>query len=280
MQVCGLVALLVAAARPQRGVEEVVLNRTSVSFIVALDLSASMLAEDMKGTSRLRVAKKAILELLPSVSGADQVGVIAFAGDAFLAVPITQDHAAVRRRVDALEPGAIRQPGSDLAEAVKLAEKAFTNSSSASKALVLISDGEELQGDAILAASAAARQGLRIFTVGVGTTAGARIPDRSQEKAEGFVRDELGKEVTSKLNERMLQQLAANGLGGYQPLGSEGEGLRATYLKGVRPLARQVRTQSSTEVREWFQWPLGVAILLLLGEVLVNERRKGGPVNL
>ena len=171
----GVMALLLAIARPQFGFEPAEVERSSVDFIVALDLSRSMMAEDVDGKTRLAAAKDAIGKLLDRL-GADRVGLVAFAGEAFLAAPVTQDHAAVRRNLEALDTNAVAKPGSDMAAAIKLAQKTFENGKFESKALIVVTDGEELQGDAVVAARDAALKGMSVFAVGVGTASGARVP--------------------------------------------------------------------------------------------------------
>ena len=270
--VIGICALLAAIARPQFGFEPAEVERSSVDFIVALDLSRSMMAEDADGRTRLAAAKEAIVKLLERL-GADRVGLIGFAGEAFLAAPVTQDHAAVRRSLDALDTNAVAKPGSDMAAAIKLAQKTFENGKYESKALVVITDGEELQGDAVVAARDASLKGMSVFAVGVGSASGARVPMK-KEGALGFAKNEFGNEVVSRLNERVLRQVAASGRGIYELLGKDGEGLDAIRKKGLDPLKKSKMTRASKDPREYFQWPLAFAVALLLTEMLVSERRR------
>ena len=270
--VMGICALLAAIARPQFGFEPAEVERSSVDFIVALDLSRSMMAEDADGKTRLAAAKEAIVKLLDRL-GADRVGLIGFAGEAFLAAPVTEDHAAVRRNLDGLDTNAVAKPGSDLAAAIKLAQKTFESGKYESRALVVVTDGEELQGDAVVAARDASLKGMSIFAVGVGSASGARVPMK-KEGALSFARNEFGNEVISRLNERVLRQVAASGRGIYELLGKDGDGLEAIRKKGLEPLKKSKMTRASKDPREYFQWPLAFAVALLLIEVLVNERRK------
>jgi Ca-activated chloride channel family protein len=272
--VSALIFLLISIARPQYGFEKAEMDRKNVDFTIALDLSRSMLTEDMDKGSRLTEAKNAIGDLLDTLSGGDRVGLIAFAGEAFLAAPITFDHEAVRRNLASLEPRVVTRPGSDLAAAIRLAEKVFSVGEFESKALILVTDGEELQGDAVVAAREAAQRGMRIFTVGVGSLTGARIPERDRTGKIRFVRNEFGNEVVSRLNQRVLQQIAASGSGFYHPIGINDEGLQKVYQSGVLPLGKGTRQKLSSDPGEYFQWPLGLAILLFLVELLVSDRRK------
>jgi Ca-activated chloride channel family protein len=272
--VLGLVALLVAGARPQIGFEIVEEERASIDFLIALDLSRSMLAEDVAGKTRLQAAREAIGKLLDRL-GDDRAGLIGFAGEAFLAAPITQDHAALRRQLDALDTEAVARAGSDLAGAIKLAVKTFESGAFESKAVVLVTDGEELQGDAVVAAREAALKGVRVFTVGVGSAAGARVPAKRDGGAR-FTKNEFGREVISRLNERVMRQIAASGDGLSEPLGKDGEGLLALYRRGLEPLAKGTRKRASQNRREYFQWPLALAVMLLGAEMLIGERRRIG----
>ncbi len=280
MWLLAVVSLLVSLSRPLYGHREIKVERPGVDLMIALDISKSMLAADAV-TNRLHAAKFAILRLLDRPSG-DRVGLIAFAGEAALMAPITQDHQAIVRSVEALTTTAISKPGSDIAAALKLALQSFDPKQQSGKAIVLISDGEELQGDAIVAAREVATKGVSIFTVGVGSTTGARIADRTPSRNNErpqlevkYAKNEFGQEVVSRLNERVLQQVAVSGRGFYVALGDEGQGLMNVNERGLAPLARGIEVRQSKEMREFFQIPLGFCVVLLLWEMLVNERRKG-----
>lgn len=271
----GLVFVFVALARPQFGFLKTELERSSVDFLVALDLSRSMLAEDVGGQARLAAARGALNDLLDQLRG-DRVGLIAFAGEAFLAAPITEDHAAIRRTLKALDTSAAAKAGSDIAAAIRLAAQTFEKGAFESKALVIVTDGEELQGDAVIAAREAAGKGLTVFTVGVGSLTGARVP-AGKPGAVVFAKNEFNREVISRLNERVLQQVAANGRGFYEAFGTEGEGLWKVWERGLAPLAKGVKTRESQEMREYYQWPLALGVALLFAELLINDRRKSRP---
>jgi len=267
-------ALLLAISRPQLGFQTVEVERSSVDFIIALDLSRSMLAEDLEGKARLGAAKAGIVTLLDRLDS-DRAGLIAFAGEAFLAAPVTQDHEAVKRNLSALETKSIARQGSDIAKAIKLAMETFEAGKYETKALVLVTDGEELQGDAVIAAREAAVKGVRIFTVGVGSGIGARIPEKKDNTGIAkFAKNEFGRDVTTRLNEHMLKQLAATGRGFYEPLGKDGAGLLSVWRRGLEPLAKGTQSKQSNDLQDYFQWPLALAISLLLWEMLVTDRRK------
>lgn len=273
LYILAVVSLLVAAARPQYGIQETKAPRESIDFLVALDLSRSMLAEDMGEWSRLAAAKSATGSILRQLPPSYRVGLIGFSGEPFLVSPVTQDHAAIHRELEALSPQTPKVGGSDLARVIELAERTFASGAFETKVLVLITDGEELQGDALIAARKVAERGMRIFTVGVGSVAGAPVPERGKGGSAKPVRNEFGNEVISRLNQRLLQQIAQGARGFYTPLGTQGEGLAKVYSEGLQPLAAAMRAIPSRDPGEYFQWPLGFAICLFLAELLMNERR-------
>ncbi len=266
-----LVGLLASLARPLFGLREVQVERAGVDVILALDVSRSMMAEDAP-SNRLASAKSAIARLL-ELPSRDRYGLITFAGEAFLAAPVTQDHGAVQRTANAVTTTAVSKPGTDLAAAIKLAARSYDETQHKGKALVLLSDGEQLQGDAVIAAREAVAKGIAVFTVGIGTAAGAKVPERQWGQLR-FVKNEFGREILSRLNEHVLKQVAAAGRGFYAPLGPKGEGLIAVSDRGIQPLAKGTQTRPSKDMREYFQWPLALAIVLLFWELLVNERKK------
>lgn len=269
--VLALTLVLASLARPLYGLREAQVERAGVDVIIALDVSRSMLAEDAP-SNRLAAAKAAISRLLDRPSR-DRYGLITFAGEPYLMVPLTPDHGAVERSLGAVTTGSISKPGTDIAAAIKLAQRSFDETQKRGKALIIMSDGEQLQGDAVIAARDAATKGIAIFTIGIGTTAGARVPERQWGQVH-FLKNEFGHEVTSRLNEHMLQQVAAAAHGFYLPLGPNGDGLVSVSERGLEPLARGTQTRQSKDMREYFQWPLGLALLCLFWEVLVSERKR------
>ena len=267
-----LALLLATLARPQYGLREAQIERAGVDVILALDVSRSMMAEDA-ASNRLASAKAAITRLL-DLPSRDRYGLIIFAGEAFLSAPVTQDHGAVQRTVQALSTIAVSKPGTDLAEAIKLATRSFDETVRKGKALILITDGEQLQGDAVIAAREAVVKGITVFTVGVGSSIGAKVPERQWGQVK-FSKNEFGREVVSRLNENVLRQIATAGRGFYTPIGKEGDGLVAISDRGIAPLAKGTQTRQSKDMREYFQFPLGAVVLFLFCELLVSERRKG-----
>jgi Ca-activated chloride channel family protein len=267
------VALVTAClARPLLGLKEVQVERAGVDVIIALDVSRSMLAQDAPA-NRLLAAKNAIIRLI-GLPSHDRYGLIIFSGEAGLMAPVTLDHQAVARALDAVSVGMVSKPGTDLAAAIKLASRSYDETHPYGRALLILSDGEQLQGDAVVAAREAWAKGITVFTVGVGSSPGARVPESGGFQTR-FLKNELGRDVVSRLNEHVLQQIAASGHGFYAPLGTDGDGLVSIANQGVAPLAKGTQIRQSKELREYFQWPLGLAFALLLLEMTLSERKNG-----
>jgi Ca-activated chloride channel homolog len=264
-----LAAITLALARPQWGQDVVKIERTGVDLLLALDVSRSMSASDVEGTNRLAAARAAVRNLLARLGG-DRVGLIVFAGEAFVAAPLTRDHVAVERALDSLSSGTVSEPGSDLAKAIARAREGFARGGEGPHVLLLISDGEQLRGDSAAAARAAVAAGIAVHCAGVGSATGARVPAPG-----GFVRNAFGREVVSRMDERVLQQTASAGRGLYVrvPRG-DSDVLADWFARACAGLPRSTEIRELGEPRERFQWPLAAALGLLGGEWLLGERRR------
>lgn len=268
--VLAVICLVLALARPQWGFtwEEVKLRGRDI--VVAIDTSRSMLAEDI-APNRLARAKLAALDLMQQAKS-DRLGLVAFAGTAFLQCPLTIDDDAFRQSVEALDTSIIPQGGTALAEAIDTALTAFKEGDNY-KVLVLFSDGEDNDGRALEAATKAAQAGLRIFTVGIGTATGELLRIKDEKGGADFVRDDQGNVVKSHLNESLLREIAGATEGGfYLPLRSN------TIDKLYEALApaptRESQERLIKHYYERYHWPLGLGILLLLLELFVPERKR------
>ena len=186
----GVGLLFVALARPQAGFEWQETHRKGLELLFAVDTSKSMLAQDVK-PDRLTRAKLAVTDLVAKLKG-DGVGLVAFAGNAFLQCPVTLDYDAFRESLDALDTNVIPRGGTDIAAAIRESEAVFKTRTAAEKILVLITDGEDLDGEGITAAKAAAKNGVKIFTVGVGSATGELVPVPSENGGTEFAKDENG----------------------------------------------------------------------------------------
>jgi Ca-activated chloride channel family protein len=268
----GVAFLFVALARPHLFYQLREEQRTGFDVMLAVDCSKSMLTEDVK-PSRLERAKLAIADFADRLPE-NRLGLIAFAGDAFLECPLTIDHEAFQDAVQDLDTDTIPRPGTDVASAIEEALQAEQSQPNNVKLLILITDGEDLEGRAIDAAHKAAEAGLKIYTVGVGTPAGGLIPERDENGDLQYLHDSSGQIVQSRLDEDTLKQIASITGGAYQPLGQSGEGLEAIYQQYIAPLPKQHFEERREKVRfEQYQWPLGLSLLCLAWSLLINERR-------
>ena len=275
----GVAFVFIALARPQAGFEFQETHRKGLELLFAVDTSKSMLAQDVK-PDRLTRAKLAVTDLVAKLSG-DGVGLIAFAGSSFLQCPVTLDYDAFRESLDALDVNVIPKGGTDIAAAIHEAEAVFKTRTAADKILILITDGEDLGGEAISAAQSAAKNGVKIFTVGVGSTTGELVPVPSETGGTDFAKDENGKPVKSHLDETTLKNIAESTGGIYQPLGAQGEGLTNIYEVGLRKFTRQeLKAREAKVPLEKFHWALFAALACLVGELLIGNRRRLRASNL
>jgi Ca-activated chloride channel family protein len=263
LAIVAVALLLIAIARPQYGYDKEEVQQNGLDVVVAVDTSKSMLATDI-APNRLARAKLAALELMQRAK-TDRLGLVAFAGSAFLECPLTIDNTAFQQSVQALDVKSIPEGGTALAEAINTALTAFKEQSN-HKALVLLTDGEDNDEGALEAAQAAAKAGLKIFTVGIGTTEGALLDPN-------LVRDPEGNAVKSHLNEALLKQIAAATGGFYLPLRGA-DTMDLLYDHGLAPLPKSEGVSRVVRrYHEQYHWPLTAAILLLLAELFLPERR-------
>jgi Ca-activated chloride channel family protein len=280
--VIGALALGLALARPQWGRREIEIERTGVDLVFALDVSRSMLAADAVGTNRLSVAREAIERLVAELGG-DRAGLVVFAGEAMTAAPLTRDHTALLRALVSARPGTVSAAGSNLGEAIQQARRCFDRAATGPRALLILSDGEQLQGDAVEAARAAHAAGLQVHAAGVGSAAGAKVPAPNWGTG-GSVRNPLGREVVSRRDEQQLQRIATAGGGIYVRLEpGDTDALTAWFRQAAAGLPHSTEKRTINEPRERFQWPLAGALALLGAEWALSDRRRSrrdgrGPV--
>jgi Ca-activated chloride channel family protein len=269
----GVALLAVALARPLVGFRWEEAKRKGLDLLIAVDTSKSMLAQDVK-PDRLTRAKMAVEDLLQKLEG-DRVGLIAFAGNAFLQCPLTLDYDAFRQSLEALDTSIIPRGGTDIAAAIHEAEAALENNGNNERLLVLLTDGEDLEGKALEAARDAAKNGLKVFTVGVGSASGELIPAPDGKGGTQFVKDASGQFAKSKLDESMLKQIAEAAGGIYQPLGQQAQGLETLYRDGLSKFTKHDITSRMRKVYlERFQWPLAFGLLCLVLEPLIGIRKR------
>ena len=267
-----VVCIIVALARPQWGFTWQEVKQKGVDIVVAIDTSKSMLAEDI-APNRLARAKLAALDLMQQARS-DRLGLVAFAGDAFLQCPLTIDDAAFRQSVESLDVNTIPQGGTALSEAIHSAMTAFKEADN-HKVLVLITDGEDQDSNALEAAEKAGQAGLKIFTIGVGTPDGQILRIKDAQGHEDYIRDEQGNAVKSHLNERLLQEIAGTSEGGfYLPLRGA-KTMENLYEKGLASLPKSEHQEKLIrQYQDRYHWPLAIALLLLVAETLLPERKR------
>jgi Ca-activated chloride channel family protein len=269
----GFALAITALARPQWGYTYEDVKRKGLDLIFAADTSRSMLSNDVP-PSRLQRVKLATQDLLHELQG-DRVGLIAFAGRAFLQAPLTIDYSAAVESINDLDTNTIPEGGSNISAAIDLAVQTFGKSAIGNRALIIFTDGEELSGDAMKTAKAAADGGVRIFTVGVGTPEGSLIPIRAEGGGTGFVKDSNGQVVKSKLDEKRLKEIAETTGGFYIHLEDGPRTMRRLFEEGLAKMqAGDIDDRMSRRPIERYQWPLGAALLALTASFLIRERKR------
>lgn len=268
--VTGAVLLLcVGAANLQSAKEVETINRQGIDIVVAMDVSRSMLAEDMK-PSRLERAKLLVNRLMDKVSN-DRLGLVIFAGRAYMQMPLTADHGAAKLYVNNASPEAVPTQGTVIAEALRVSNSAFNTREKKYKTILLITDGEDHDQKALDQVKSLASEGVVLHCIGVGTTQGANIlnPLTGEPK-----RDLEGNVVVSKLNEKQLRQLAEHTGGIYEQLNDiyrVAENLVAQFNSMEQ---KTIQDESLMNFRSFYQWFLGLALVLLIAEIFVSEKKR------
>jgi len=265
--------MILSSGRPQIGTKLEEVKREGVDILIALDVSLSMLAEDIK-PNRLEKAKHEIDSFIDMLEG-DRIGMIAFAGIPFVQCPLTLDYGAAKLFLDIMDVNLIPQPGTAIGDAVLLAIKTFEQRERKHKVLVLITDGEDHQGEPLKAAELAEKEGIVIYTVGVGSVKGVPIPvynDRGS--SAGFKKDRQGEVVTSKLDEITLEKIALQTNGKYfRATGGEDE-LEKIYEAISKMEKKELASVKFSQYEDRFQYILIIAIILLVLEVFIRDRKK------
>ena len=261
-----LTLLILAAARPQLGSKLREVKAEGVEMMLLVDVSNSMLAEDFE-PNRLERTKYAIQKLFESLKQ-ERVGLVAFAGEPKVQLPITSDYRMAQAFTRRLSTSLVAEQGTAIGRALELAMLSYSSQSERSRVMVLITDGENHEDDAIEAAEKAAAQGIKIYTIGIGTPEGAPIEIDGE-----FVRDEEGEMVVSKLGEQMLEQIAATTDAAYVRATKQSIGLEE-IVKSINAMERtELTTMRYEEYNEQYQYLLGAALLLLLFDSLILSRR-------
>ena len=266
----GLLFMTLALAQPRWGFEWEDLKQEGVDIIVAVDVSQSMLAADIK-PSRLERAQHKISDLLALLEG-DRIGIVAFAGTSFLQCPLTLDYQAAKIFLDALDTDLIPIQGTSISHALNTAIKAFSPIEKKSKAIILITDGEDHGGNLTAVSRLALEEGVKIFAIGIGQETGAPIPAFEQDR--GFKKDSSGEVILSKFNEPLLQKIALQTGGTYVRSVIGDMDLQKIYLEDIKQKVETKELRSSRRKRwqERFQWMVALALLCLTAERTVREK--------
>jgi len=272
LMVLSVLFLILALAGPRYGYVWQEVERKGVDIIVALDCSKSMLAEDVK-PSRLERAKREIIDLLGMLEG-DRIGLVAFAGEAFLQCPLTLDYGSFNIFLEALSPDYLPVGGTDLDGALTASMKAFKAEEATDKAIILITDGESTEGNPEEVAKKAAEMGVKIFTIGVGSKEGVPVPDPSG----GFQKNRDGSILLSKLDAATLKRMAALTGGSFVRSVAGDMDLDAIYTQGIRK-TMEARSLESSRKKVWenrYQWFLGLSMVCLVFSLGVGDAKKNG----
>jgi len=266
-----LTSICIAWANPQWGSKKEKVKAKSVDVFIALDISNSMLAEDVR-PSRLEQAQKFGQELVVGLRG-ERIGLILFAGNAYLQMPLTNDYAAAAMFIKSANTELAPTQGTAIADVIDLAERSFNEENQQHKALVIITDGENHDDTALLKAADASENGMLIFAVGVGTSEGGPIP-YNFKGTKAFKQDKTGQRVISKMNSEMLAKLASKGNGTYFSLQENSQKVIDELRKRIDKIEkRDVEQRSFSEYNSYFQYFIGFAILLLLMDLFFSFRK-------
>ena len=269
LMMIALVLLIIAVARPQYGQKENSIKRQGIEVMVALDISNSMLAEDV-APNRLDRAKQMLSKMIDNMID-DKVGLVVFAGDAFTQLPITCDYVSAKMFLNTITPSLIPTQGTAIGSALQTAITSFgSQESDAGRAIILITDGENHEDDAIAAAKKAQELGMQVFVIGIGKPEGAPIP---KPGTNDYFKDRSGQVVVSKLNEDMCQQIAQAGNGVYVRCDNTNTAMRALQQELDRIATAELETTVYADYNEQYQSFALIALLLLLIEFFILSRK-------
>lgn len=259
--------LMLALARPQNGTKQAERERYGIEAIVALDVSNSMMAQDVH-PSRLDKAKRLVSNMMSEMKD-DQIGLITYAGEAFIQLPITSDFVSAKMFLDQINPGMITLQGTDIARAIELSMRSFTQREGVNRAIFIVTDGEDNEGGAVEAAKEAAKHGVHVFVLGVGSPQGAHIPIQGTSQ---YIIDESGNYVTSCLNEAMCREIAEAGQGSYIYVDNSSSAQELLNSHIDKLAKTKLDTLAFSEYNEKYQLFLLVGLVLLILDVLILAR--------
>ena len=266
------ILLIIGIANPQVGTKMEEVKREGVDLMIAIDLSNSMMAEDIK-PNRLERAKQAISRLIDKLEG-DRIGLIVFAGEAYVQLPITTDYSAAKLFLSTVNTNIVPTQGTEIAKAIDLSIQSFDMENAQNKAIIIITDGESHDEKAIESAEKANELGVFVHTLGMGLSKGGPIPIYNKYGNQtGYRKDKEGNTVVSKLNENLLMQIANTGKGTYVRANNSKAGLSSLFAEINKMEKKEIGTMIFTEYKDRFQLFIGLALLLLITDLLLLGRK-------
>ena len=265
-----IISLIIAMVDPQTGSRLEKVKRKGIDLMICLDVSNSMMAQDIK-PNRLERAKQSIIRLIDNLEG-DRLGIIVFAGKAYTQLPITTDYAAAKMFTGSINTGIVPTQGTAIAEALEVAANGFGESKH-NKAIVVITDGEDHEGNVLEQAEVAVKKNITIYTIGMGLPEGAPIPVYSGDIQTGYRKDKDGQTIMSKLDETLLQRLASIGKGMYVRATTSETGLNKIFDDISKIEKSEIEEKQFSDYEDRFQYFVAFAIFLLILDLFVFERK-------
>ncbi|HKM95004.1 MAG TPA: VWA domain-containing protein [Prolixibacteraceae bacterium] len=269
--ILAITLIIIALARPQMGAKLEKIKREGVEIIIALDVSNSMLAEDIQ-PNRLERAKRAIARLTERLNN-DKIGLIVFAGDAYTQIPITTDYSSTKLFLSAISTNIVPKQGTAIGSAINLATRSFTPNAESSKAIIIITDGENHEDDPVSMAKTAAENGIIVHTIGMGLPQGAPIPYITASGQKDFRKDKNGEVVVTKLDDKMLQEIASAGNGKYIRANNAEVGINAIFDEIDKMQKTELESKVYSEYNDQFIYFIIAALALLVIEFFILERK-------
>jgi Ca-activated chloride channel family protein len=262
--------LVIAIAGPQTGSRLEEVKRKGIDLMIALDVSNSMLAEDIK-PNRLERAKQAISRLIDKLEG-DRIGIVVFAGKAYMQLPITTDYGAAKMFLSTINTNLIPTQGTVIADAIEMAGTSF-GESKRNKAIVIITDGEDHQGNVLEQTEAALKKGIRIYTIGMGSPDGAPIPIYNGNIQTGYKKDREGTTIISRLDETLLQRIASLGNGFYVRANNTETGLQKIFEEINKIEKTEIESKQFSDYENRFQYFIALSLIFLVFELFVFDKK-------
>jgi len=272
LKIFAILFLIIGLANPQVGTKIEEVKQVGIDVFILLDVSLSMKAEDIK-PNRLEKAKHDIARLIQKLKG-DRIGLIVFSGDAYVQFPLTTDYAAANLFLSAVDVTTVPQPGTSIAKAIKMAIQSFKAKEATQKAIIVITDGEDHEGETEAIAKKAADMGIRIYSIGLGSPAGAPIPLYSNSgKRIGFKKDKRGEPVLTKLDEAILQKIASATNGKYYRGSTTQDELNLIYSDLSKIEQTEFGVKKITDYEDRFYYFIAVTFLLLIVESFISSNK-------